>query len=196
MYRKLTGKQRFNSGLVLIVAFLLVFTFKELSRRNLTTVHNSVNSMFEDRVLALGYIYRLNNLFHLKELELASGKVNVHHDEDGIKELLAHFSRTKLTSKESAYFELLKENYTELLSLKDNGAMGTQPTKELDALFGKIHDNLDKLSKEQLSEGRELTHLSNRTLNMNQLLSVLEIALLIVVGLLILFLNFPRENRL
>jgi|TARA_R110000744_G_scaffold34296_5_gene80112 hypothetical protein len=201
MYKKLTLKQRLNTGFILAIAFLLVLTSNELNRRNFSTADHIVNSVFEDRVVALEYIYRLNNLFHQKELDLTSAERNTAHDDNGnsITELLENFSKTKLTPNESVYFELLKENYTELQSLENklsttpaSAEMG--PTKEFGALFTKISDNLDKLSKVQLSEGRQLTYLSNKALSMNLLLSKLQVAFLIVIGLLIVLIIFHGEQ--
>ena len=201
MYKKLTLKQRLNSGFILVLAFLLVLTSNELNRRNFSTLDHAVNSVYEDRVVALEYIYRLNNLFHQKELELASTDGGIYHDDKGnsITELLENFSKTKLTPNESVYFELLKESYTELQSLENRlsttpASLEMGPTKELNVLFAKIGDNLDILSKEQLSEGRQLTHLSNRALNMNLLFSKLEVAFLIVIGLLIVLIIFHRDK--
>ena len=201
MYKKLTLKQRLNSGFILVLAFLLVLTSNELNRRNFSTLDHAVNSVYEDRVVALEYIYRLNNLFHQKELELTSTDGGIYHDDKGnsITELLENFSKTKLTPNESVYFELLKENYAELQSLENRlsttpASLEMGPTKELNVLFAKIGDNLDILSKEQLSEGRQLTHLSNRALNMNLLFSKLEVAFLIVIGLLIVLIIFHRDK--
>ena len=55
MYKKLTLKQRLNTGFILAIAFLLVLTSNELNRRNFSTADHIVNSVFEDRVVALEY---------------------------------------------------------------------------------------------------------------------------------------------
>ncbi|WP_170126349.1 MCP four helix bundle domain-containing protein [Arenibacter echinorum] len=201
MHKKLTLKQRLNTGFILAIAFLLVLTSNELNRRNFSTADHTVNSVFEDRVVALEYIYRLNNLFHQKELELTSSEGTTAHNVNGnsIAELLENFSKTELTPNEGVHFELLKKNYNELQSL-ENGLSKTHaseemgPSKEFSALFTKISDNLDKLSKVQLSEGRQLTYLSNKALSMNLLLSKLQVAFLIVIGLLMVLIIFHGEK--
>ena len=201
MSKKLTLKQRLNTGFILAIAFLLVLTSNVLNSRNFSTADHTVNSVFEDRVVALEYIYRLNNLFHQKELEMTSAEGNAAHDANGrgITELLENFSKTKLTPNEAVHFELLKENYNELQSL-ENGWSKIQasaemgPSKELSALFTKISNNLDKLSKVQLSEARQLTYLSNKALSMNLLLSKLQVAFLIVIGLLMVLIIFHGEK--
>lgn len=201
MSKKLTLKQRFNTGFILAIAFLLVLTSNVLNSRNFSTADHTVNSVFEDRVVALEYIYRLNNLFHQIELEMTSAEGNAAHDANGksITELLENFSKTKLTPNEAVHFELLKENYNELQSL-ENGWSKIQasaemgPSKEFSALFTKISNNLDKLSKVQLSEARQLTYLSNKALSMNLLLSKLQVAFLIVIGLLMVLIIFHGEQ--
>ncbi|SMG19782.1 MCP four helix bundle domain-containing protein [Arenibacter troitsensis] len=201
MHKKLTLKQRLNTGFILAVAFLLVLTSNELNRRNFSTADHTVNSVFEDRVVALEYIYRLNNLFHQKELELSSAKGSWGHDgkSESIKELLENFSNTKLTPNESVHFAQLKDNYRELETLENSfsrtpATTEIGSTKEFSVLFEKIGNNLDKLSKVQLSEGRQLTYLSNKALSMNLLLSKLQVVFLIVIGLLMVLIIFHGEK--
>jgi hypothetical protein len=201
MPRKMTLKQRVHAGFILAMAFLLVFASNRLNRRNFSTVEHTVNSVFEDRVVAQEYIYRLNNLFHEKEMLLASTEwmKNDLGITTGVKELLDDFSKTKLTSNESLYFSDLKKNYTKLQTL-DSTLLANQNTieieskKEMSSLLQSINRNLDKLSEVQLLEGRQLTQLSKKSLSMNQLLSRLEVAFLIIIGLLLLAIIFHREK--
>lgn len=70
MYRKLNLNQLLTLDFFLTIAFLLVLTSNELNRRNFSTADHNVKSGFEDRVVALAYIYRLNNLYHQKWMGL------------------------------------------------------------------------------------------------------------------------------
>lgn len=58
----------------------------------------------------------------------------------------------------------------------------------------RINNDLDELSGVQLSEGRQLTQRSQRSLGMNQLLSRLEIVFLVIIGILFLLIVFHREK--
>ncbi|WP_293298180.1 hypothetical protein [Allomuricauda sp.] len=185
-------KQRINSGFILAAAFLLVLASNRLNNRNFSTVEQGVDSVFEDRLVVQEYIYTLNNYFHEKELFLANNAVYLdkmpqHPD---IKNILVDFANTELTIDESLHLDELRENYAALKRLEDN-----QGNKEkIISVLNSISNNLDELSAVQLSEGKQLTQRSKRSLGMNQLLSTLEIVFLIIIGVLFIVIVFKREK--
>jgi hypothetical protein len=201
MLKKLSLKQRVHAGFILAIAFLLVLASNRLNRRNFSTVEHTVNSVFEDRVVAQEYIYRLNNLFHGKEMDLvqtAPTEIDLPANER-ILQLLSDFEKTELTREESVHFDFLKENYTELQTLETDIVVGPEAhlkesKQEMAALLKEIGVHLDRLSEVQLTESRQLTFHSKKLLNMNLLLSRLEIAFLIVIGVLFLIIIFHREK--
>ncbi|WP_422083366.1 hypothetical protein [Ulvibacterium sp.] len=201
MPKKLTLKQRIHAGFILAIAFLLVLASNRLNRRNFSTVEHTVNSVFEDRVVAQDYIYRLNNLFHQKEmsLEVSEREELQSVADDNIVPLFENFAKTKLTQDESVYFKRLKENYWELQKLEKAFFADQEPKaglgiKEMEVLLKKINENLNRLSEVQLSESLQLTQLSQKSLKMNQLLSMLEVVFLVIIGILFLLIVFHREK--
>ncbi len=201
MLKKLSLKQRVHAGFILAIAFLLVLASNRLNRRNFSTVEHTVNSVFEDRVVVQEYIYRLNNLFHGKEMDLAQtaqAEIDLPANKN-ILQLLSDFEKTELTREESVHLDFLKENYFELQALEKGLVVGPEAheeesKKEMAALLKEIGVHLDRLSEVQLSESRQMTFLSKKLLNMNLLLSRLEIAFLIVIGVLFLIIIFHREK--
>lgn len=197
----MTLKQRIHVGFILAMAFLLVFASNRLSRRNFMTVEHTVNSVYGDRVVAQDYIYKMNNLFHKKERILmgTESKKDDSNVSKAIMNLLNDFETTKLTSEESVHFINLKENYAQLRALELNPTKNKYSFEEgaenITGILNKIHSNLDELSAIQLSEGRYLTELSNKSLNMNQLLSRLEIGFLIIIGILFLLIVLPQKKQ-
>lgn len=191
---KMNFRQRIHTGFILALAFFLVLASNRLNRRNFSTVEHTVNTVFKDRVVAQEYIYELNNLFHEMELQLASGIMNESkgptHSE--ITALLEDFGATELTADEAKHFRSLQENHIELQALGD--ATNTNTKREMRMLLQNIGNNLDKLAQIQLFESRSLTQLSNKSLQMNQLFSNLEIAFLIVLGTLFLFVMFQGTD--
>lgn len=185
-------KQRINSGFILAAAFLLVLASNRLNNRNFSTVEQGVDSVFEDRLVVQEYIYTLNNYFHEKELFLANNAVYLDKmpQYPDIKNILVDFANTELTIDESLHLEELRENYAALKRLEDD-----QGNKEkIISVLNSISNNLDELSAVQLSEGKQLTQRSKRSLGMNQLLSTLEIVFLIIIGILFIVIVFKREK--
>ena len=195
-------KQRINAGFILAAAFILVLASNRLNQRNFSTVEQSVNSVFEDRLVVQEYIYRLNNLFHKKELALAKNELNTNTlaESSDIEKILSNFAKTELTVKESRYLSDLRSSYSELQEMEKNlsvkNASGSAEMKrDISSKLTRINNDLDELSEVQLSEGRQLTQRSQRSLGMNQLLSRLEIVFLVIIGILFLLIVFHREKR-
>jgi len=63
-------------------------------------------------------------------------------------------------------------------------------------IFQKIDENLDVLARIQIQESEQMTQLSNKSLETNILLSKLELAFLIVIGIALLALIFyPMKTK-
>ena len=218
MFTKLTVLQRFQVGLILAMAFLLVLSSNRLDRRHFTTVQNTVNSVHDDRVVVQDFIYRLNTLFHQKELFLVQNRTNfdLGYQNAQIDELLASFRATKLTNKESRLLNGLQQEYDELRGLEnrnfnavedDTTTIGSHAetiierraasSKKMQRTLDEIKKSLAGLSEIQLTESIQLTQLSNKSLGINILLSNLELAFLIIIGIALLVLIFvPSSKRM
>lgn len=195
MQKRRTIKQRIHAGFVLAAAFLLVLASNRLNNRNFSTVEHGVDSVFEDRLVVQEYIYTLNNLFHKKELFLANNALEEESipQYPEIKTILADFEKTDLTREESLFLTNLKENYAELKTLE--GRAGNNVSEEqIVSVLNSISRNLDELAEVQLSEGRQLTQRSKRSLGMNQLLSRIEIVFLVIIGVLFLIIVFHKDK--
>ncbi len=202
MPKKMSIKQRINAGFILAAAFLLVLASNRLNQRNFSTVEQNVNSVFEDRLVVQEYIYRLNNLFHKKELALAKNELNTNTltESSDIEKILSDFAKTELTVKESKYLSDLRSSYSELQQMEKNLSIKNEPGSAeiksgISSKLTRINNDLDELSGVQLSEGKQLTQRSQRSLGMNQLLSRLEIVFLVIIGILFLLIVFHREKR-
>ena len=187
MFKKTSLTQRIELTLILGMAFVLLLASNLLDRRHFKTVYHTVNSVYKDRVVVQDYIYRLNNMFHDRELAIIKGDYNsvadTHNKE--VEQILIDFKATELTAKES---NLLEELQGSIFALKkmggaaDNGSNSSATLKKLQ----EIQTQLNGLAEIQLEESGQMTHLSNQTLGMNSLMSKLEIAFMVLIGISIL----------
>ncbi|WP_405248309.1 hypothetical protein [Cellulophaga sp. Asnod2-G02] len=197
MFKNFTIAQRIQVGLILGIAFLLVLGTNRLDKRHFSTVQTTVNSVYKDRVIVQNLIYKLNAIFHAKELRFILKKdFNTIPDENKkAEELFSDFAATKLTSKEKNVLDNLQDQFQNLKILETNlfqNAEALQGNHQTSAerMLSKINQNLNVLAKIQLEESRELTELSNKSLGMTILLSKLEVAFLILIGIAMLTLIF------
>lgn len=186
--------------LVLGVSFLLILIANLIDYKYLSNVRRNVNSIYNDRVVAQDYIYRLSKLFHQKQLSMGQSisDLNRSHQNDSIDRLLFHFSKTELTRSEAGFFFDLQKNYVELMSLENvlkrpNG-LTLDIRQDIGRELKEIRKNLDDLEGVQFKEGAEMTQSSNRSLGMNAFLSKLELAFLIVNGAVILYMVMLGTN--
>lgn len=198
MFTKLPIPQRIQVGLILGIAFLLVFGSNRLDRRHFDTVQNTVNSVYKDRVVVQDFIYQLNKIFHRKELVLAQNQ-NVRQDNgqnQQVKQILEDFRATELTSKESNLLLELNDTFIYLMEIEQAENKGATNENHVLAVnkLNEIQNKLDGLAEIQLNESGQLTQLSNRSLDMNSLMSKLEIGFLIIIGILMLALIFAPSS--
>jgi len=185
-------KRRSKFAMVLGISFLLILVANLIDYKYLSNVRHNVNSVYNDRVVAQDYIYQLNNLFHQKQLSMGKNGGDPYRNgqNDSIDRLLFRFSKTELTRSEAGFFFDLQKNYTELTSLEkllSNEPKGHKQAiwQEISRELYEIRTNLDDLENVQFKEGAQMTQSSNRSLGMNAFLSKLELAFLIVNGVVI-----------
>lgn len=194
-------KRRLKFVLVLGISFLLILVANLIDHTYLSNVRHNVNSVYEDRVVAQDYIYRLSKLFHQKQLSMGqnTGDLNRSHQNDSIDRLLFQFSKTELTRSEAGFFFDLQKNYVELMSLEKVLSSGSkEPTLDIQQDIGRelkeIRKNLDDLEGVQFKEGAEMTQSSNRSLGMNAFLYKLELTFLIINGTVLLYMVLLGTN--
>ncbi|MEP2239379.1 MAG: MCP four helix bundle domain-containing protein [Maribacter sp.] len=203
MFTKLKTSQRLHAGFILVIAFLLVLGSNRLYHRHFSTLQNTVNSVYKDRVQVQGYIYQLNNIFHLKKLRFITEEnfTLIATENEKAEKLLSEFALTELTSKEyntlnelSSQFQKLKIFEDKALESPDNLSNGVT-TLSLQTLK-KINKKLDVLATIQLEESKQMTQLSNKALKSNLLMSKLSLGFLILIGLALLALIFyPLKTK-
>lgn len=195
MFTKLTTPQRIQIGLVLAMAFLLVLGSNRLDQRHFSTIQTTVNSVHNDRVVVQDYIYQLSAIFHNKELKLVKNDSPDTSQNEKVGQLLIDFGNTELTNDERNQLNKLNEQFG---TLQDLEKKIMEPSTTIDADLGIIAEStldemqlsLDALAKIQLSESAQLTQLSQKSLGMNIMLSKLEVAFMIIIGIAMLALIF------
>lgn len=203
MFKSYTNWQRFQLAMALLIVFLLVFATNRLDRRHFITVQNTVTSVFEDRVVAQNYIYELNKLFHEKRMaiEADSSLGIIASGNKDIQELISAFSETKLTKREADYFQSLQENFEEIKGqeemIDEESEHNSFEAKKEGMLYtlSDIQQDLDNLAEIQVNEGRHMTNLAQKSLNMNEMLSTIEIIFLIAIGMVLQFVIFFGNKK-
>lgn len=208
MSKKKTISSQINIVLALAAVFLLILGTNRVDKRHFETAQNAINSVYNDRVLAQDYIYKMNNLIHKKQRQLMEGSqaINSSPNKD-IETLIALFSETELTRNELNTFNSFRTGFEKLKSkeARFNKKIKAQLNNELTDKFNNknpfeedlaaLQKDLDNLALIQVSESKSVMGIAQKSLNSNQLLSTMEIYALLVVGIIIMAVTFYRIEK-
>ncbi|MEQ8580873.1 MAG: MCP four helix bundle domain-containing protein [Marinoscillum sp.] len=200
---KFSLAQRIRMGLAMLVVFLLILATNLVDRRYFNVVQKSITTVYEDRLLAKDYIYKISRQLQKKRDFLAiedkaQVKKKIIHANDSIQILTTKFAATRLTDHEAILFESLKKNLDELYDHERRWSLDASFREEgltaetIDNTFQAIYDDLDALAKIQIEEGKNEIIISTETINTSNLISRLEIVMLVIIGVLIQLLIFLK----
>ncbi len=185
--------QRLETGFALAIVFMLIFATNRMDEQHFKQVQDTLNTVFEDRVLAQDYIYRIENLIHQESLRLAVGNLEVPAQEDeDLEALLQKFAVTKLTMAERRHFESLLADSEKLRAVKGANIPTEEKVVQLQHSITRMDKALDQLAKVQVEESQRLTNIAQMSLDSTDLTSKVEIGFLIVIGVMLQLLVFLR----
>lgn len=175
----------------ILLVFVLIAITNLIDRNNFIRVRDSVVTIYEDRLVAKELIYEMSKSVNDKKIALVS-KDSVFFKEKNlkvntqIKGFLSRFEQTKLTTEEGKTFEDLKSNFNSLFNSEHSSLdQNLENSSASLALISDIKDNLDDLSKIQISEGSKQLAISKKAINTVELFTQIEIYLLVFLAIVI-----------
>lgn len=196
---KYNFRQKFNLALALLAVFFLILATNLVDRRHFETAQEALTSVYEDRVVAQHYIFEISTIVYQKEQQFIENNTNKWSVENDarIEELIEQFAGTKLTTSERRQFESLKEHLTTLerIETKYRENSINNNTQVIPEIFKYIKNDLNDLAETQILESKSKMFLAQKSLNTTNLLSNLELGLLIIVGIAIQFVIFYRIKK-
>ncbi|WP_327018757.1 MCP four helix bundle domain-containing protein [Croceibacter atlanticus] len=196
---KYNFRQKFNLALALLAVFFLILATNLVDRRHFETAQEALTSVYEDRVVAQHYIFEISTIVYQKEQQFIENNTNKWSVENDarIEELIEQFAGTKLTTSERRQFESLKEHLTTLerIETKYRENSTHNNTQVIPEIFKHIKSDLNDLAETQILESKSKMFLAQKSLNTTNLLSNLELGLLIIVGIAIQFVIFYRIKK-
>ena len=196
---KYNFRQKFNLALALLAVFFLILATNLVDRRHFETAQEALTSVYEDRVVAQHYIFEISTIVYQKEQQFIENNTNKWSVENDarIEELIEQFAGTKLTTSERRQFESLKEHLTTLerIETKYRENSINNNTQVIPEIFKHIKNDLNDLAETQILESKSKMFLAQKSLNTTNLLSNLELGLLIIVGIAIQFVIFYRIKK-
>lgn len=175
----------------ILVIFIIVVATNLIDRNNFLRVNDAVVSIYEDRLVAKGYIFEMLQIVHEKEKAiLVSDSVFLLKNTKALDEkfgsLLYDFEQTSLTVDEEKAIKDLKDNF-DAMQKAEVSFLANNFNNEAEFLnhINKVNENLNDLSNIQLKEGRRQMAISQKAMDMVDLFTQIEIYLLIFLAIVI-----------
>ena len=184
------GSEKIRTVLGLVMVILLVFITNRLDQEHFEDVQGTITTIYEDRVVAQYDLFQLTNLIYEVQMRMDSGEI-VSLDSSGeMRRVLDEYGQTTLTKRENEIFGRLKENLNKLRTPENiPGDSNTKTT------FERIHQNLEELSGIQVSESKSLKIQAQDSLDSSNLMSNMEMILIIIFGVVLQFVLFSGGKR-
>lgn len=173
--------------------FLLILATNLVDKNNFMRVEESVDNIYNQRLLTKELLLDVSLKFHKKELAYAlNDSVYLQNHNDAvnaeISTLLEIFDRAESTKNEDFILNKLKQNHTKLIDLESNTVLkGNLYTSECAEIFSEINTNIVELASEQVKEGKNQKFLATNAVKKVKLFSQIEIYFLIFLGLILQF---------
>ena len=197
MSKKETLINRLNLGFSLAIVFLLVLATNRIDKKHFDTVQSTISTIYKDRVVAQDLIYKMNNIIHEKKLQFSNSNSYENHESQNkeFTTLIDLFSSTKLTPNEEKTFENLVRNFDSLINKEIEYSSKGENPQSIISILNSIKIDLNNLSSIQISESKYLTGLAQKSLDTNNIMSNLEIAFLLIIGIIMQFAVFHRVKK-
>jgi hypothetical protein len=171
--------------------FLIILATNLIDKKNFVRVEESVETIYNERLLAKELLLNVSIQFHQKELAYALNdtiylrfKNNVVNAK--ISELLQMFVRAKSTKEEKTIMDELNENHAKLIQLESNSQLKNRLySSDCAEIFSAISANIIALSVEQVKEGKLQKFNARDAVDRIKLFSKIEIYILIFLALIL-----------
>ncbi|MCO4293200.1 MCP four helix bundle domain-containing protein [Solitalea sp. MAHUQ-68] len=206
-----TLQQKIKISALLVLVFVIVLFKNIYDRKNVVALGASFSTVYEDRLLAESYIFHFSESLHQKMNDIQNANLSVSNVKPlkeklykanaTIDSLFLSYESTRLTVRESTYYNEFKQTVLNLRKLEDqylnsSFEQGSVP-KFITVMDFKLNAaliKLNQLSEIQISEGKALNEQSKKIIARSTLLTQLELGILIFIGLIIQVLIFTSNS--
>ena len=196
---KLLDKIKWTLGILLV--FILIATTNLIDRNNFLQVKESVETIYQDRLIAKDLILDIYKAVQEKEIALITADANFFQSRNNVlneevKQLIESFEHTKLTENEERVFGRLRDGFDEL-TRKEANLVANQFSQSEDLLqrVRKIEGDLYALSDIQISEGSRQVSITKRATDAIEFFTQLEIGMLLLLAILIQVIILYRPSK-
>jgi hypothetical protein len=195
---RLFEKVKWFLGIFLV--FFLILATNLVDKENFTRIKDSVETTYEDRLVAQDMILDFYEIIQEKEIAIVDSDNQFFEQEnrsanESLGNLIERYSSTRLTKEEERVFEEFRANVTGLQEKEgDLKKLLSSEKTTYRSMLDKIKDNLHDLADIQIEEGRRQTLLSRDVMEKVELFSQVEIYILLTLAILVQIIILYNPN--
>lgn len=182
--------------------FLLILATNLIDKDNFARLEETVDNIYNDRLLAKEVLLDITLKFHQKELAYSrndSSYLSMKNDRinEEISQSLQIFNRLESTREEEQILNSLIKNHENLIKLESNLSVNeTLYSPKCKEIFSRINDNISDLAAEQIRGGKNQKFIAKKAIEQTNLYYQMEIYFLIFLGIIIqiLILYKPKNS--
>ena len=201
-------QQKTTAAVLLAAIFAVIFIVNRLENNKINELGESMNSVYEDRLMVENYIFRLSGLLYEKKI-LLDQCVGMEQGEEyfrylrdqntAIALLVEDYDRTQLTEQEATLFndfknQLLVIQNQESRFLNSDDGSNEVLASSLNASFQNANVLLMGLSNVQINVGKSVNERSKELVAGSTILTRFELGMLVIIGILIHALIFTSRS--
>jgi hypothetical protein len=199
-------QKKAQSVIILFVVIVVVMLINLFVWRGYDDLDRTISSIYSDRLVPAGYLFKINDHFYQKKLLLqnktvldVSDRAQINQHNGIIAGLIKEYETTFLTQKEKIQWEGFKnelDRYTHAEWLIMQQDVAIVNSHELLSSFNMAMRHLKELNEIQAKEGKRLQVHSRDIITESRLNAWLEASLLFLLCIIILkFAGFNEKNR-
>jgi hypothetical protein len=195
----LFDKVKWVLGILMIIT--LVITTNLVDRNNFLKMSDTVETIYEDRLVAKDLLLKISNLIHKKEIAAITLDLDFYSNEnkainDEIGSYISIYGDTKLTSEENKVLVDFKGYFSELqkAEIRFSESDYADNSSVLDQ-FPAVKTHLNELAEIQMKEGNRQLQISKRVMDTVDLFTQIEIYIMIFLAVIIqiIIMYKPKE---
>ena len=190
-------KDKMKAVAVLLLIIVLILVNNISNRRTFSKLNESIASIYKDRLMPATYIFQLTDHLYQKKLLLNTqseqNKTAVAKHDSAVTAIIKTYETTYLTSVEKRQWTAFKKE------LGHYNTLTMAPGKDEEAInesFDNVLNGLNALSEIQANEGSHIFSISKIDISGTIIMSHLEIALLLILGIFALVIINANDNKL
>ena len=190
-------KHKIKAAVLLMVTMALLIINNILGSKSYSNLDKSISSIYQDRLMPATYIFEISDhLYQERLLQEQPGPVTsegmrlLDSHNVAIAGLITNYEKTYLTKDEVKHWAKFKKD----LQQYQNTGPADDPDAEV--AFDKVMGSLKSLSQLQVGEGSALKQDAQTVISSRELMSQLEMSLLVIMGMFVVFLIATPEKLL